>query len=75
MLRWLAEVEPQLVEIETWNHADNRYMVDVNEALGYRLSRVYNTYELTLTSAADAPSTGDALDRPVRDQLADSVRA
>ena len=45
MMRWLAEVEPQVSEITTWNNADNRYMIDVNEAIGYRLSRVFATYE------------------------------
>jgi GNAT superfamily N-acetyltransferase len=48
MMRWLAEREPQLEWIETWNQADNTYMISVNEALGYRLSRVFAMYELTL---------------------------
>ena len=48
MMRWLAEAEPQITEITTWNHADNRYMIDVNEAIGYRLSRVFAMYERTL---------------------------
>jgi GNAT superfamily N-acetyltransferase len=46
MMRWLAEAEPQLKTIETWNNADNHFMIDVNEAMGYRLSRIFNTYEL-----------------------------
>lgn len=48
MLAWLAEVEPQLEHIETYNQVDNGYMVSVNEALGYRLDRIFDTYELTL---------------------------
>lgn len=48
MMRWLAEVEPQLEVVETWNHADNGFMIDINEALGYRLSRVFATYERAL---------------------------
>jgi GNAT superfamily N-acetyltransferase len=48
MMRWLAEVEPQLKVIETWNNADNTFMINVNEALGYRLSRTFNMYELRL---------------------------
>jgi hypothetical protein len=48
MMRWLAEVEPQLEVIETWNNADNTFMINVNEALGYRLSRIFNVYELRL---------------------------
>jgi RimJ/RimL family protein N-acetyltransferase len=48
MMRWLADVEPQLKIIETWNNVDNSFMINVNEALGYRLSRIFNTYELNL---------------------------
>lgn len=51
MLRWLAEVEPQIEEIITYNQADNTFMISVNEALGYRLSRTFATYELTLDAA------------------------
>ncbi len=50
MLRWLAEAEPQLAVIETWNNIDNRFMIDVNEAMGYRLSRVFDVWQRTLTS-------------------------
>jgi GNAT superfamily N-acetyltransferase len=48
MMRWLAEEQPQVETIETWNNADNSYMINVNEAIGYRLSRVFNMYELKL---------------------------
>ena len=48
MMRWLAEAEPQLTVIETSNQVDNSFMIKVNEALGYRLSRVFDTYQLTL---------------------------
>jgi hypothetical protein len=48
MMRWLAEVEPRLEIIETWNNVDNSFMINVNEALGYRLSRIFNMYELQL---------------------------
>ncbi|HSU35943.1 MAG TPA: GNAT family N-acetyltransferase [Propionibacteriaceae bacterium] len=46
MMRWLAEVEPQIEVIDTWNNVDNDFMIKVNEALGYRLSQVFATYEL-----------------------------
>jgi GNAT superfamily N-acetyltransferase len=52
MMRWLDQAEPQLKIIETWNNVDNDLMIKVNEALGYRLSRVFNTYELRLDPAA-----------------------
>ncbi|HWI00065.1 MAG TPA: GNAT family N-acetyltransferase [Propionibacteriaceae bacterium] len=51
MMRWLADEQPQLETLETWNNVDNRYMINVNEAIGYRLSRVFNTYELKLEEA------------------------
>jgi RimJ/RimL family protein N-acetyltransferase len=56
MMRWLADVEPQLKIIETWNNVDNKFMIDVNEALGYRLSRIFNTYELRVDSATSGSS-------------------
>ena len=37
MLAWLAEVEPQLRCLDTWNAVDNTLMVAVNEALGCRV--------------------------------------
>ena len=46
MMRWLAEAEPQVRVVETWNNVDNSYMINVNEALGYRLSRTFATFEL-----------------------------
>jgi len=37
MLGWLAEAEPQLREIDTWNAESNDHMIGVNELLGYRV--------------------------------------
>jgi GNAT superfamily N-acetyltransferase len=51
MMHWLADEQPQLESIETWNNADNSYMINVNEAIGYRLSRIYNMFELKLEGA------------------------
>jgi RimJ/RimL family protein N-acetyltransferase len=48
MMRWLAEVEPQLEVIETWNNVDNLPMINVNEALGYRLSRTFAVFQRQL---------------------------
>jgi GNAT superfamily N-acetyltransferase len=36
MLRWLAEAEPQITSIDTWNAESNGHMIAVNERLGYR---------------------------------------
>lgn len=48
MLRWLAEAEPQLEQIETWNNVDNRLMIDVNTALGYERPRAFSVYQRRL---------------------------
>ena len=37
MLRWLAEAEPQLETIDTWNTETNDHMIAINEELGYRI--------------------------------------
>jgi GNAT superfamily N-acetyltransferase len=50
MMRWLAEAEPQLEEIRTFNNVDNDFMINVNEVIGYRLSRIFATYQRTLRS-------------------------
>ena len=37
MLLWLAETEPQLETVDTWNAESNDHMIAVNEALGYKV--------------------------------------
>jgi GNAT superfamily N-acetyltransferase len=37
MLCWLAECQPQIEVIDTWNAASNDHMIAVNEALGYEV--------------------------------------
>lgn len=37
MLRWLAEEQPQVASIDTWNAESNDRMIGVNELLGYRV--------------------------------------
>lgn len=37
MLRWLAESEPRLATVDTFNAESNDHMVAVNERLGYRV--------------------------------------
>ena len=37
MMRWLAEAEPQLETLDTWNAESNDHMIGVNERLGYRV--------------------------------------
>jgi len=35
MLRWLADVEPHLASIDTWNAESNDHVIAVNDVLGY----------------------------------------
>jgi GNAT superfamily N-acetyltransferase len=37
MLLWLAEVEPQVTQVDTFNAESNDHMIAVNELLGYRI--------------------------------------
>jgi GNAT superfamily N-acetyltransferase len=37
MLLWLADREPQLETVDTWNTETNDHMIAVNEQLGYRI--------------------------------------
>jgi RimJ/RimL family protein N-acetyltransferase len=37
MVLWLAEAEPQLTSVDTWNAESNEHMIAVNDALGYRV--------------------------------------
>jgi RimJ/RimL family protein N-acetyltransferase len=37
MLRWLAEAEPGLATLDTWNMESNAHMIGVNERLGYEV--------------------------------------
>ena len=48
MLRWLAEVEPQLTQIDTFNAESNDHMIGVNELLGYRIMGRELAFQKTL---------------------------
>ena len=37
MVEWLKAAEPTVERVQTWNAESNRYMIAVNEALGYRI--------------------------------------
>ncbi len=55
MLRWLAEDEPQLRSLDTFNAASNAHMIRVNEILGFEVMNTVITWQRRLdTSAADA---------------------
>jgi len=48
MVRWLAEVEPHVVEYQTWNAAENAHMIAINERLGYRAVDTWQAWQLAL---------------------------
>jgi GNAT superfamily N-acetyltransferase len=48
MLEWLAEAEPQLRVLDTWNAASNSHMIAVNEQLGYEVVATSTSYQRTL---------------------------
>lgn len=48
MLRWLAEAEPQIVSIDTFNAESNDQMIGVNELLGYRIMGRELAFQKTL---------------------------
>jgi GNAT superfamily N-acetyltransferase len=75
MMHWLATERPQLESIETWNNADNSYMINVNEAIGYRLSRIYSMYELKLEGAKPYGQPSEAVSEQAGEAAADHTSA
>jgi GNAT superfamily N-acetyltransferase len=51
MLEWLAEVEPQVRRIMTFNAVANEHMVAVNADLGHRISDYFESFELDVAAA------------------------
>ncbi|CAN5443030.1 GNAT family N-acetyltransferase [soil metagenome] len=49
MLLWLADAEPQLTSVDTWNAESNDHMIGVNEALGYRVMGRELQFQKSLT--------------------------
>jgi GNAT superfamily N-acetyltransferase len=45
MVQWLADAEPQLLELDTWNAASNTHMIAVNERLGYQVVATATGYQ------------------------------
>jgi RimJ/RimL family protein N-acetyltransferase len=58
MLEWLAETEPRLERIETYNAGSNQYMIAINEALGYAASGQFRSAELPVAALAGAALAG-----------------
>jgi GNAT superfamily N-acetyltransferase len=51
MLEWLAETEPDVRRIMTYNAAENKHMIAVNTALGHRVTDYFQSYKLDVASA------------------------
>jgi GNAT superfamily N-acetyltransferase len=51
MLQWLAEAEPQIQHIMTFNAVPNEHMIAVNESLGHRVSDHFQSFELPVEMA------------------------
>ena len=52
MLDWLAEAEPRLEHIDTWNAGSNQHMIAINETLGYAVSGQFRSAELRVSGTA-----------------------
>jgi GNAT superfamily N-acetyltransferase len=51
MLEWLAEIEPQVRQVVTYNAEQNEHMIAVNEQLGHRVSDVFQSWEIDVAAA------------------------
>ncbi len=51
MLEWLAEIEPQVRQIVTYNAQQNEHMIAVNEDLGHRVTDVFQSWEIDVAAA------------------------
>jgi RimJ/RimL family protein N-acetyltransferase len=51
MLDWLADAEPQMRRIHTFNAVQNEHMIAVNADLGYRISDYFDSFELDVAAA------------------------
>jgi len=60
MAQWLKAAEPQLERIQTWNAQSNRYMIAVNEALGYTiLGAPASSWKLDVAAALGEQALGE----------------
>jgi GNAT superfamily N-acetyltransferase len=48
--RAVVDAVPQLAWVNTWNATSNSFMIDVNEALGFRISEKWTEWQLDLVS-------------------------
>jgi hypothetical protein len=50
-LRYLQEHEPAVTAIDTWNAEVNRYMIAINEAMGFRAVDAWTDWQIELRAA------------------------
>jgi GNAT superfamily N-acetyltransferase len=48
MMRWIADVRPEVAATETWNATDNHHMIAVNERIGCRVTAQQVGFRRTL---------------------------
>ncbi|HET9188433.1 MAG TPA: GNAT family N-acetyltransferase, partial [Acidothermaceae bacterium] len=53
MLRWLAEEEPQLEQIVTWNATENAAMRDINTELGFVAGDTWAEWQFNVDALLD----------------------
>src|SRR5487761_199785 len=58
MLGWLAEAEPRLEHIETWNAGANQHMIAINESLSYTARGQFRSAELRVASLSGTALRG-----------------
>jgi RimJ/RimL family protein N-acetyltransferase/GNAT superfamily N-acetyltransferase len=51
MLEWLAETEPRVRRVMTYNAVGNEHMIAVNAALGHRVTDYFDGFELDVEAA------------------------
>jgi RimJ/RimL family protein N-acetyltransferase len=45
LMEWMAEAEPQVERVTTFNAADNKHMIAINEALGFQVTGEFRSWE------------------------------
>ncbi|GAA1647655.1 hypothetical protein GCM10009679_60990 [Saccharothrix algeriensis] len=55
-LRYFRENEPQIEHIDTFNAAENSYMVSINEQMGFRRMAAFQTWQRDLDPATEQPA-------------------
>jgi RimJ/RimL family protein N-acetyltransferase len=75
MLQRLSELEPQIIAIETGNAASNQYMIAVNEQLGFRVTDIFQNWEIEVAAAASWRTSAQTRRIPDRSTPAASRRS